>query len=130
MLSKSEVSNKQALQHIANRLVRRVCALVRVLFVEHLEMSLPRLAQLQYGGQVARAVTVVRSRPHLHLTPELQADCANFTVEEVLIAVHGYLMRATHELESVNLVELLRHISAEDPARATEVALEATSHAL
>lgn len=93
-------------------------------------MSLPRLAQLQNGSQVARAVTVVRSRPHLRLIAEPQTDCANLAVEEVLVAVHGDLMRAAHELESVDLVELLRHISAEDPASAAEVALEATPYAL
>ena len=111
-------------------MVRRVRALVRVFFVEHLEVSLPRLAQLQNGSQVARAVAVVRSRPHLRLISELQTDCANLAVEEVLVAVHGNLMRATHELQSVDLVELLRHISAEDPASTAEVALEATPYIL
>ena len=51
---------------------------------------------------------------------------ADFLIEEVLIAVHRHLMRSADQLQSVDLVELLRDICAEDPSRASEVAFEAT----
>ena len=58
---------------------------------------------------------------------EVRSDYgADFLIEEVLIAVHRHLMRSADQLQSVDLVELLRDISAEDPSRASEVAFEAT----
>ena len=73
-------------------------------------MSVPALVQLQNRSQVAGTVAVVRRRPHR----------AERLVEEVLVA----LVRATHQLQTVDLIELMRDITAEDPAGATEVALE------
>ena len=50
---------------------------------------------------------------------------ADFLIEEVLIAVHRHLMRSADQIQSVDLIELLRDICAEDPSRASEVAFEA-----
>lgn len=84
------------------------------LLVEHFKMSVPALVQLQNRSQVAGTVAVVRRRPHR----------AERLVEEVLVALHRRLVRATHQLQTVDLIELMRDITAEDPAGAAEVALE------
>ena len=77
-------------------------------------MSVPTLVQLQNRSQVAGTVAVVRRRPHR----------AERLVEEVLVALHRRLVRSTHQFQTVDLVELMGDITAEDPAGAAEVTLE------
>lgn len=77
-------------------------------------MPVPTLIQLQNRSQVAGTVAVVRRRPHR----------AERLVEEVLVSLHRRLVRSTHQLQTVDLVELMGDITAEDPAGAAEVALE------
>ena len=59
------------LKQVSHRLVRRIRSLIRIFLLEHLEVSLQRLAQLQNGRQISRSVAVIRSGPHLprHSTP-------------------------------------------------------------
>lgn len=77
-------------------------------------MSVPTLVQLQNRSQVAGTVAVVWRRPHR----------AERLVEEVLVALHRRLVRSTHQFQTVDLIELMGDITAEDPTGATEVALE------
>lgn len=77
-------------------------------------MSVSVLIQLQDRSQVARTIAVVRRRPHR----------AERLVEEILVTFHRRLMRSTHQLQTVDLVELMGDITAEDPTGAAEVALE------
>ena len=77
-------------------------------------MPVPTLVQLQNRSQIAGTVAVVRRRPHR----------AERLVEEVLVSLHRRLVRSTHQFQTVDLVELMGDITAEDPAGAAEVALE------
>lgn len=77
-------------------------------------MSVPALVQLQNRSQVAGTVAVVRRGPHR----------AERLVEEVLVALHRRLVRSAHQLQTVDLVELMSDIGSEDPTRTAEVALE------
>ena len=49
---------------------------------------------------------------------------AHCLIEEVLVAIHGHLMGSAHQLQTVDLVELLGDIRSENPSRASEIALE------
>ena len=51
---------------------------------------------------------------------------AHRLIEEVLIPVHSHLMGSAHQLQTVYLVELLRHVCTKDPACSAEIALETT----
>ena len=112
------------LKQVSHRLVRRIRSLIRIFLLEHFKVSLQSLAQLQNGRQISRSVAVIRSGPHLRVTPHLLAYRAHRLIEEVLVSVHGHLMRSAHQLQPVDLVELLCHVRAEDPARSAEIALE------
>lgn len=113
------------LKQVSHWLVRRIRSLIRIFLLEHFKVSLQRLAQLQNGRQISRSIAVIGSGPHLSVTPLLLfAYRAHCLVEEVLVPVHSHLMSSAHQLQTVDLIELLCHVCAEDPASPAEVALE------
>ena len=76
---------------------------LRWCWVELQECFIHELVYLHYGCLVAASVAVVRCRE----------DCHYVFVVAPVEAVHHQLVRATHELETVRLIELLGYVLAE-----------------
>ena len=94
-----EVRNGRAVRHGALPVVHGK---------EDLERAFKMLIDLQDGCQVVAAVAVVGGRP----------DRNQGLAEPVLEAIHHKLMGACHKLEVVDVIELMRHSRAEEPASA------------
>lgn len=92
-----EVRNGRAVRHGTLSVVHRK---------EDFELALEVLVDLEDGGDVTTSVAVVGRRP----------DRDQALAEPVLKAVHNELMRTCDELEVVNVIELVGHTRAKQPA--------------
>ena len=78
--------------------------------MEDLEVAFQLIVDVQDGSDVTATVAVVRGGPN---RDEVRV------LEPVLEAVHDKLMGASHEVQVVEVVELSRHLGAEEPAGTT-----------